>query len=154
MLLNEFYGPFGGMIPGVLGLGDSESLFTHLKTKKIIAEKYLERHFACIQQALEEGDLENAYWLPGMEDPADSSTKVRNEMATLLRLLESGAFFLGHLRPLKGVAWREQGAAFVVLEFTLHVRQWILLEGEWAILRGTVFGSRSPYAPLSLAFPL
>ena len=99
--------PFEGMNPGVGGLGDCKSLFTLLKTKKMIAEKYLVRHFLSIQQALEAGELEDAYWLPGTENPADSLTKVRGEMALLLRLLESGAFFPGRLRPLKDVAWEE-----------------------------------------------
>ena len=107
LLLKDFYGPSGGINPGVVGMGDCESLFTHLKTKKMAAEKYLVRHFLSIQQALEEGDLENAYWPPGTENPADGLTKVRSDMVTPLRLLESGGFCPGQLRPLKGVAWKE-----------------------------------------------
>ena len=72
----------------------------------MVAEKYLVRHFLSIQQALEEGELENAYWLPGTENPADGLTKVRSDMV-LLRLLESGGFRQGRLRPLKGAAWME-----------------------------------------------
>ena len=107
LLLKEFYGPFEGMDPGVEGLEDCESLLTHLKTEKMIAEKCLVRRFLSIQQFLGEGDLENANWLPGTENPADSLTKVRSDMVPLLRLLESGAFCPGHLRPLKSVAWTE-----------------------------------------------
>ena len=59
------YGPFEGINPGVAGLEDCESSFTHLKAKKMAAEKYRVRHFASNQQASGEGDLGNAYWLPG-----------------------------------------------------------------------------------------
>ena len=69
LLLGDFYEPYAGMNPGAAGLGGCESLFTHLKTKKMIAETYLVRRFLRIQQALEGGDLENAYWLPGTETP-------------------------------------------------------------------------------------
>ena len=105
--LKGVYGPFESMDPGVGGLEDSESLLTHLKKKKITTKKYLARHFLSIQQALGEGDLENAHWLPGTENPADSLTKVRRDMAPLLRLLGTGAFFPGHRRPLRGVACKE-----------------------------------------------
>ena len=91
-------------------LEDCESLFTYLKTKKLTAEKYLVRRFLSIQQALGGGDLENAYWLPGAENPADGLTRVRSYMVPLLQLLESGALYPGHLRTLKGVAWKEEGA--------------------------------------------
>ena len=65
--------------------------------------------FLSTQQAKEEGDLENAYWLPGTENDADGSTKVRSEMVPLLRLLESGGLCLGQHRALKGVAWKGYG---------------------------------------------
>ena len=105
LLLVDTFGPFEGSNPGVVGLEDCESLFTHPKTKKMVAEKCLVRRFLSIQEALEEGDLENAYWLPGTEPSADGPTKVRSDMVPLLRLLESGGFCPGQLRPLKGVAW-------------------------------------------------
>ena len=73
----------------------------------MIADKYLVRHFSGIQKALEAGDLENVYWLPGTENPADSLTKVRSAMDPLLRLLELGAFSPRPLRRLKGVALKE-----------------------------------------------
>ena len=107
LLLEDSYGPFGGVNPGAVGLEDCGSLFTHLKTKKMIAEEHLVRRFRRIQQALGGGDLENAYWLPGTEDPADGLTKVRRDMVPLLRLLGSGQFYPGLLRPLKGVDWEE-----------------------------------------------
>ena len=58
-MLREFYGHFAGSNPGLIGLEDCESLFTHLKKSKSIAEKFLVRHFLSIQQALEERELNN-----------------------------------------------------------------------------------------------
>ena len=60
-----------------------------------------------IQQALGKDELENAYWSPGTENPTDGLTEVRNDMAPLSRLLESGCCNPGFLRPLKGVVWEE-----------------------------------------------
>ena len=61
LLLTDFSGPFEGLNPGVAGLEDCGSLFTHLQAKKMIAEKSLVRHFSSIQQALEGGEFENAH---------------------------------------------------------------------------------------------
>ena len=109
-LSKDRYGPFGGMNPGVGALEDCGGLDAHFRTKKMIAEKYLVRHFLSIQHVLGEGDLEGAYWLPGAENLAGGLTKVRSDMDPLLRLLESGAFCPGRLRPLKSVhgsvAWK------------------------------------------------
>ena len=106
-LLREFYAPFSRMSPGLVAMEDFESLFTHLKNKKMVTEKYLVRHFLSIQQFIEEGDLDNVYWLPGTENPADGLTKSRSEMGPILALLETGRFQPGLLRPLKGLASRE-----------------------------------------------
>ena len=106
-LLRECYSPFAKIAPSSAGFEDCESLFTHLKNRKMIAEKYLVRHFLSIQQFLEDGELDNVYWLPGLENPADSLTKVRCEMVPILTLLETGKFQPGALRPLRGVASRE-----------------------------------------------
>ena len=65
LLLQGFRWAFEGIKPGAAGPGDCESLSTHSKTKKMIVEKYPVRHFLSIQQALEAGALENAYWPPG-----------------------------------------------------------------------------------------
>ena len=92
LLLEDFYGPLKGANPGVVGLVERGSPFAHLKTKRAAAEEHLERHFLGIQQALEERDLENAYWLPGTENPADGLTEVRGDVVPLLELLESGEF--------------------------------------------------------------
>ena len=76
----------------------------------MIAETYLVRHFLITQHTSEEGELENAYWLPGAENPADGLTRARSDMAPLLRLLESGCFNWGRSRPLKGAARKEKAA--------------------------------------------
>ena len=106
-LLGEFYGPFSHMSPGLVGMEDFESLFTHLENRKTITEKYLVRHFLSIQQFLEDGELENVYWIPGTENPADGLTKLRSEMGPIMALLEPGRFQPDLLRPLKGLASRE-----------------------------------------------
>ena len=101
-MLREFFGHFSGLSPGLVGLEDCESLFAELKKSKMITEKFLVRHCLSIQQALEQKDLDNVYWVPGKENPADGLTKLRSEILPLLRLLESGAYNPGILRPLKG----------------------------------------------------
>ena len=52
-MLREFYGRFSDLRPGVVGMEDCESLFTHLKKNKLVTEKFLVRHFLAIQQAIE-----------------------------------------------------------------------------------------------------
>ena len=96
------------MDPGAAGLAGCESLFTDLKTKKMVAERFLVRCVSIIQQSLGDGDLENAYWLTGTESPADGLTKVQNDAVPLFRLLETvrfpsfGSPLSGKLRPLRG----------------------------------------------------
>ena len=106
-LLREFYTPFEGLSPGMVGLEDCESLFSHLRTKRMITEKYLVRHFLSIQQSLDNNELDNIYWLPGTENPADGMTKMKSDMSPMLDLLKFGEFFPGVLRPLKGVCSTE-----------------------------------------------
>ena len=106
-LLQGFYAPFAKVSPGMVGMVDCESLSTHLKNRKMITEKYLVRRFLSIQQFLEEEELDNVFWLPGVGNPADSLTKIKSEMGPILTLLESGCFHPGALRPLRGVAWKE-----------------------------------------------
>ena len=105
--LQDFFGPFQGMNPGVSRVEDCESLFTHLKTKKAAAERYLVQNFPSIQQALGDGELGNAYWLPGAQNPAYGLTQARGGVVPLVGLLESGCFNPGYLRPLRGAAWEE-----------------------------------------------
>ena len=77
-------GPFEGMNPGLTGSEDCGSLLTNLATEKMITGKYPVRRSLSIQQALEEGELENASWLPGTGNPADGLTRARNVMVPLL----------------------------------------------------------------------
>ena len=81
-LLQDRYGPFAGMNPGMAGLEACECWSTYLKTNKTIAEKSSARHFPSIQQALEVGELDNAPWAPGTENAADGLTKVRSDMVS------------------------------------------------------------------------
>ena len=87
-MLREFYGNIAGSKPGMIGLGDCESLLTHLKESKSITEKFLVRHFISIQQALEEQELNNVFWIPGKGHAADNLTKTHSEILPVLRLLE------------------------------------------------------------------
>ena len=88
-MLREFYGNFAGSKPGLIGLEDCESLFTHLKESKSITEKFLVRHLMSIQRALVEKELNNVFWIPGKENPADGLTKLRSDILPLTRLLVS-----------------------------------------------------------------
>ena len=89
------------------GLEDGESLSNHLRTKKMVTEKYLARHFLRAQQSREDKGLDNVCWFPGAESPADGATKVKSETLPMLTLLESGEFRPGALRPLRGVSSSE-----------------------------------------------
>ena len=44
-MLREYFEHLIDHIPSMVGLGDCESLFAHLKNEKLIAEKFLARHF-------------------------------------------------------------------------------------------------------------
>ena len=90
------------------GLEARDSLFAHLETKKLIARTYFAWHFLSAQQATEEGGLGNVYRAPGTENPADGLSRVRSGMAPRPRLLESGHFIPGSLRPLNVAAWKER----------------------------------------------
>ena len=65
------------------------------------------RHFLSIQQSLDNNELDNIYWLPGTENPADGVTKMKSEMSPMLNLLEFGEPHPGFLRPLLGVCSSE-----------------------------------------------
>ena len=105
----DFSRPFRGLDPGMAGLEGRESLFTHPNKKKLVAEIYLVRYFPSTRQALEEGELDNAYWAPGTEKPEDGPTKVRRGMAPLLRLLESGHSNPGSLKSPAGIGLEGMG---------------------------------------------
>ena len=78
--LKDFFGPFEGMNPGAVGLEGCESLVTHHNTGKLIAEEYRVRHLLIVQPAAGGGYLQNAYWLPGKENPAGGLAKVRSDV--------------------------------------------------------------------------
>ena len=107
--LRDIYAPPQGLNPGMMGLEDCESLFANLNPKKMIAGKNSPRHFLSAQQALEEGGLDNLYWLPETGNRGGGLTRLHSDMPPLLRLLESGHFIPGSLRPLKGAAWQGDG---------------------------------------------
>ena len=106
-LLREFYAPSSRLSPGLAGMEDCESLFTHLGYRKMVTGKYLARHFLSIQQLIEEGELDNVYRIPGTENAADGLTKIKSETKSIPALLETGRFRPGLLRPHKGLAARE-----------------------------------------------
>ena len=106
-LLREFYAPFSRISPGMVGMEDYESLFTQLKNRKMATEQYLVRDLLTTQQFIEGGELDNAYWLPGDENPADELAKIKSEMGPILSLLRTGRSQPGILRRLKGLASKE-----------------------------------------------
>ena len=89
-MLREFFGHFVDLSPVMVGLEDCESLSTRLKKKKMSTEKFPAPRFLNIQQAIGIRELGNAYWIPGMENPADGLTKLKSAFLPLLRLSESG----------------------------------------------------------------
>ena len=95
----------------MIGFGDCESLFARLRNKKAIAEKYSARNFLGIQQSLGSNELDNVYWLPGTDSPADGLTEVESDMVPLLHVFKSGTFRPGILGPLRGISSREGGGA-------------------------------------------
>ena len=74
----EFHGHSADLYPGMVGLEDCESLFTHLKKKKVVAEKFSVRLLLATQRTIEIHELNNAYWIPGRENKADGLTKLHS----------------------------------------------------------------------------
>ena len=100
-LLRDYYGPFAGVNPGLVGLADCESLFTHLNTKKMIAEEYLARHFLSIQKALRGRRLGKCVLVAGTGNPVDGLTKVRSDSVRLCAFMESAVSIRGLCDPSK-----------------------------------------------------
>ena len=100
--------PFSGVSPGMASKEECDSLFSRLKNRELLTGKYLVHHFSSIQQLIEDGDLNNVYWLPAVANPADGLTKLKSEMGPIPPLLETGRFQPGLLRPLKGLVSSEQ----------------------------------------------
>ena len=99
----EIYAPSADVPPGTVDLGYCESLFTHLPSRKTVAGKYSARDFPSIHEAAQPEAESNACRLPGTGNPTGGRTRQKCDMAPLLRLMKSGAFFSRTLRPLTGV---------------------------------------------------
>ena len=70
----------------------------------MVTGKFPVRRFLGTQHVLEQGGLRNVCWPLGLGNPADGLTKVKSDVATLLRLPESGTLNPDTLRPLRGVS--------------------------------------------------
>ena len=68
------------------GLEGCERLSADLQAEWAVAEKYVARHFLSTQRALGNGGLDNAYWRPGLGNPARGLAKAKSDMLPLLRL--------------------------------------------------------------------
>ena len=104
------------------GLEDSESLFTHVKTKKVIAENFSARHSPSFQQALAQGGLGNFYRLPGTENPADGSTKVRKRYGPSTVRIAIGATQPGFSEAPQGCVFEARKGLRVVRKLRPCVR--------------------------------
>ena len=102
--LREFFGRFSRLRPGMAGFEDREGLSTHLRNKKVATEKFLVRRCLATKQAFKLKELGNVYWTPGFGNPAAGLTKIKGDLAPLLRLLVSGSRNPGTLRPVRGAA--------------------------------------------------
>lgn len=103
-LLREFHAPFVDLSPGMIGLQCCENLVAHLQTEGPVTKKYCVRHFLGIERALQGGEPDSAYWLPGPENPADGANKVTCDVAHSLRPPQSESFRPQTLRQPSGVA--------------------------------------------------
>ena len=97
--LRGIYSPFLGAPPVMVGMEERGSHFVRLRNETMVSEKYSMRRCLRFQQSLEDGDLDNVYWLPGLADPADGVAEDMSDMIPLPRLLGPGAFHSGMLRP-------------------------------------------------------
>ena len=95
----EMFSPFVDLSPGVAGPEACEGPSANLLDKKTITQKHLARNSLGIQQSSESKELGNVYLLPHLGRPADGLAEVKSDMAPLLRLPESGAFYPGIPRP-------------------------------------------------------
>ena len=82
-MISEFYMALGHEKIRSYGLIDCESLLSHLRTGRLGAEKFLTRHFRCMLDALEGGNLGDAAWIPGAENPAGGLAKAKSEIGPL-----------------------------------------------------------------------
>ena len=54
---------------------------------------------------LESGDLGNAAWIPGAENPADGLTKAKSDLGPLFHLQDTSIYRPGRLEQLRGVSF-------------------------------------------------
>ena len=76
-LSGNFYGPVADFSPGKLRMKGCESIATHLRSNKNITEENPARHFSGSQQTLRKRKLDNVYWSPVPEKPADRPPRPR-----------------------------------------------------------------------------
>ena len=62
-----------------------------------------------VQQSPGNKKLDNVFWVRVLEDPAGGLAKVRSDMVSFLRFLESGTVSPGILRPFRSIATDEKG---------------------------------------------
>ena len=82
VLSRELYEPSADSRSGRIGVDSCESLFTHLRNKVASTEECRGRQFLVIQQALDNGEMDNVFWLPVTEDPAGCLASVRSDMVS------------------------------------------------------------------------
>ena len=109
-LLRAFCPPLTDGSPGMIGFEDCGGPFTHLRSEKTIAGRFLVRLFLGTERALSNNEFDNVNWLRGIENPADCLAKVKSEMAPLRRMLQAGSLRPAALRPLAEVSPREDGS--------------------------------------------
>ena len=107
--LRELYALSGDVSPGAIGAEDCESRFTHIRDNEAIAGEYPACRFLGIQQASGDNGLGNVYRLLVMARPEAGLAEVKSDMASLLRMLHSGTFRPGALRPKRGAPFEENG---------------------------------------------
>ena len=97
------------LAPGVMGMEDCASLVARLRNKKAVTEKYSLLHFAGTQQPPDSHGPDSVYWYPGTGSPAGAPSKVKSDMAPLLRMLQSGSPRPGVPPPSKDVPFQGSG---------------------------------------------
>ena len=76
--LRDFYAPFERLGTGIMGMEDCEQ-----RAQRVATGKHPVRRLLRIQQALEQAELDNVYWLPVVENPADGLPKVCSDVVPL-----------------------------------------------------------------------
>ena len=64
-LLRGFGAPLVDMAPGMVALEDCGNLISHLPVRRVIAEKYLVRHYRPLQNSVQSNMLNHVVWPPG-----------------------------------------------------------------------------------------